>query len=103
MTELQTPHRDLEPDDAFELPPRHVLSLISPTITDGLVSYANAAQNTPTSQGTTGSNATSSPLYTQGLSAVTGAAQSAPSTPNGATVQNLDSPNSSGVATTSHG
>src|SRR5205807_4959874 len=103
MPEPRISHPELEPGEAFELPPRHVLSLISPTNTDGLMSYANAAQNTPTSQGTTGSNATSSPLYTQGLSAVTGAAQSAPSTPNGATVQNLDSPNSSGVATTSHG
>jgi hypothetical protein len=104
MPEPRKSQPDLDPGDALELPPRHVLSLISPTITDGLLSYANAAQNSPpTSQGVTGSNATSNPLFSQGLSTVNNAAQSAPSTPNGATVQNLNSPNSSGVATTSHG
>jgi hypothetical protein len=99
MTEAQTHPSELEMEDTFELPPRHVLSLISPTLTDGVLSYANAAQTTPTTQG----SATSSPLYTQGLSTVTGAAQSAPTAPNGATVQNLDSPTSSGIATTNPG
>ncbi len=66
---------------------------------NGVLSYANAAQTTPTTQG----SATSSPLYSQGLSTVTGAAQAAPTVPNGARVQNLGSPNSSGIATTSGG
>jgi hypothetical protein len=79
---------DLELEATFELPARHVLSLVGPSLSDGLLSYANAAQTTPTSQG----SATSSPLYGQALSTATG-------TPNGATVQNVDSPTSSGVAT----
>ena len=79
----------------FELPPRHVLSLVGPSLSDGLLSYANASQTAPTTQG----SATSSPLFTQGMSTVNGAAQAAPGTPNGATVQNVDSPTSSGVAT----
>lgn len=88
-----------EPGDVFELPARLVLSLVDPTVGSGLLSYANAAQNAPVSQG----SATSSPLYTQGLSTVTGAAQTAPTATNGATVQNVNSPNSFGSATTTSG
>jgi hypothetical protein len=91
---------DLDAEDAFELPRREVLSLISPSLTDGVLSYANAVQNTPTSQGTT---STSDPLVGQGVSTVTSAAQNTPSAPNGATVQNLDSPNSTGIATINPG
>jgi hypothetical protein len=91
---------DLYAEDAFELPRREVLSLISPSLTDGVLSYANAVQNTPTSQGTT---STSNPLVGQGVSTVTSAAQNTPSAPNGATVQNLDSPSSSGIATINPG
>ena|SRR5215216_1210915 len=85
--------------DVFELPGRHVLSLISPDLTNGMLSYANASQSAPTTQG----NATSSPLYTQGLSTVGGLAQAAPGTPAGPTVQNVDSAGSTGTATTSGG
>ena len=91
---------DLDSEGAFELPRREVLSLISPSLTDGVLSYANAVQNTPTSQGTT---STSNPPVGQGVSTVTSAAQNTPSVPNGATVQNLDSPNSSGIATINPG
>jgi hypothetical protein len=87
----------VDAEEAFELPWRQVLSLISPSLTDGVLSYANAAQsNGPTSQGTT---STSNPLVSQGVSTVTSAAQNTPSVPNGATVQNFDSPNSAGIAT----
>ena len=86
---------DFELEAMFEHPPRHVLSLVGPSLSDGLLSYANASQAAPTTQG----GATSSPLYTQGLSTVAGTAQAAPGTPNGASVQNVDSPTSSGVAT----
>ena len=99
MPEQDALERDLEPEGAFELPERHVLSLISPTLSDGVLSYANAAQTTPTADG----SAKSGLLYSQSLSAVSSAAQAAPSTPNGATVENLDSPTSSGIATTSGG
>ena len=88
--------RHLDAEEAFELPGRHVLSLISPSLTDGVLSYANATQATPVTQG----SATSNPLVSQGVSTVTGAANSTPSAPNGATVQNLDSPTSSGFAST---
>jgi hypothetical protein len=81
-------------EDAFELPWREVMSLVGPSLTDGVLSFANAAQNAPTTQGP----ATSNPLFSQGVSTVTSAAQNTPSAPNGATVQNLDSPNSSGIA-----
>jgi hypothetical protein len=91
--------REIDPGEAFELPGRHVLSLINPALTDGVLAYANAAQSTPTTQ----DSATSSPLYAQGLTTVTSAAQAAPSAPNGASVQNVDSPTSSGTATTSGG
>lgn len=85
--------------EAFELPDRHLLTLIDPSIANGLLSYANASQTSPTTQG----SATSSPLYSQGLSAASGAAQSAHGAPNGPTIQNLNSPSSSGTATTSSG
>ena len=88
---------ELETEDIFELPGRHVLSLIDPSLTGGLLSYANAAQTAPTSQGT----ATSNPLFGQGLSSATSAAQSAQSAPNGGTVQNVASQNSTGLANTS--
>src|SRR4051812_2318546 len=92
---------ELDAQDAFELPRREVLSLIGPSLADGVLSYANAAQsNGPTSQGST---STSNPLVSQGVSTVTSAAQTTPSAPNGATVQNLDSPNSSGIATINPG
>ena len=68
---------DFELEAIFELPSRHVLSLVGPSLSDGLLSYANASQTAPTTQG----SATSSPLYTQGLSTVAGTAQAArPST-----------------------
>lgn len=85
----------VDTEDAFELPWREVMSLVGPSLPDGVLSFANAAQNAPTTQG----SATSNPLFSQGLSTVTGAAQNAPTAPNGATVQNFDSPNSSGIAT----
>jgi hypothetical protein len=85
----------IDAEDAFELPWREVMSLVGPSLPDGVLSFANAAQNTPTIQG----SATSNPLFSQGLSTVTGAAQNTPSAPNGATVQNLSSPSSSGIAT----
>jgi hypothetical protein len=92
---------NIDAEEAFELPWRQVLSLISPSLTDGVLSYANAAQsNGPTSTGTT---STSNPLVSQGVSTVASAAQNAPSAPNGATVQNFDSPNSSGLATVNPG
>lgn len=87
-------------EDAFELPSREVLSLVGPSLSNGVLSFANATQNTPTSQGTT---STSNPLVSQGVSTVTSAAQTTPSAPNGATVQNFDSPNSSGIATINPG
>jgi hypothetical protein len=103
MPEFQRRARWLaEPDaeEAFELPHREVLSLISPSLADGVLSYASAVQNTPTGQATT---STSNPPVGEGVSTVTSAAQNTPSVPNGATVQNLDSPNSSGIATINPG
>jgi hypothetical protein len=97
MTDSCEAHRDFDLDGFFELPERQVLSLIDPSLTNGLLSYANAAQTAPTTQG----GVTSTPLYGQGLLTAAGAAQTAHSAPNGGTVQNLDSPNSSGLATTS--
>jgi hypothetical protein len=92
---------DMDTENAFELPCREVLSLVGPSLADGVLSYANAAQtNGPMSQGTT---STSNPLVSQGVSTVTSAAQSTPTAPNGATVQNFDSPNSSGIATINPG
>jgi hypothetical protein len=99
MHEAQQRRNQLESEDVFELPGRHVLTLIDPSLTGGLLSYANAAQSAPTTQG----GATSSPLYTQGLSAVSGAAQTAHTAQSGGTVQNFNSSNSSGLATTSGG
>lgn len=99
MTELRQPDREVDLDDVLELPGRQVLSLIDPSLTNGLTSYANAAQAAPTTQGT----ATSSPLYSQGLLAATGAAQTAHTAPTGSTVQNLNSANSTGLANTSGG
>jgi hypothetical protein len=91
----------MDTENAFELPCREVLSLVGPSLADGVLSYANAAQTSgPTSQGTT---STSNPLVSQGVSTVTSAAQSTPTAPNGATVQNFDSPNSSGIATINPG
>ena len=92
---------DMDTENAFELPCREVLSLVGPSLADGVLSYASAAQsNGATSQGTT---STSNPLVPQGVSTVTSAAQNTPAAPNGATVQNLDSPNSSGIATINPG
>jgi hypothetical protein len=86
-------------EDAFELPWREVMSLVGPSLPGGVLSFANAAQTAPTTQSPSTSDPTSNPLFSQGLSTVTGAAQSTPSAPNGATVQNFASPNSSGIAT----
>jgi hypothetical protein len=86
--------------DTFELPDREVLSLIGAPMADGILSYAEATQSAPTTQ--TASTA-SNPLFGQGLTTVTDAAQNAPSAPGGATVQNVNSPNSTGIASTSSG
>jgi hypothetical protein len=99
MYKPSTRQPEFDKQHALELPGRYALSLIDPSLTNGLMSYANAAQTTPTTQG----GATSSPLFTNGLSAVGSAAQGAQSTPSGSTVQNLNSVNSSGIATTNPG
>jgi hypothetical protein len=96
MPQFEQHPSELENQEVFELPPRPVLSLIDPSLTNGLLSYANASQSTPTTQGST----TSNPLFGHGLSTVTSAAQTAHTAPNGGTIQN-GSPSSTGLANTS--
>ena len=97
MSEIeQRPIRQLENQEVFELPARAVLSLIDPSLTGGLLSYASATQSAPTTQGSAASN----PLFGQGLSTVTSATQTAHTAPNGGTVQNVGSPSSTGLANT---
>ena len=71
----------------FELPPREAMSLLDP-ISGQLLTYASQAQASPPTDQTA---ATSNPLLSQGLGAVGGAS-------DGASVQNVNSPNSVGSA-----
>jgi hypothetical protein len=76
------------------LPPRQVLSLVDPSLTSGLLTYADGAQATPTDLSAAG------PVPTSAINSAVQSAQSSSAQQNGAVVQNVDSPSSSGYANT---
>lgn len=83
--------RELSRHAVVELPPRFALSLVDPS---SFLSYANATQTAPVSQGTTSTD----PLLGSAMGKLSDASAAAASSPAGATAQNVDSPGSTSFA-----
>jgi hypothetical protein len=119
MTGKQTHRREhlrqrLAAEHLAALPARHALSpLVDPSLTGGLLGYAGGGVPTTPDTGTTTPTGTTPPttvdptgappsasVPTESINSAVSAAQSAAANGDGATAQNVDSPNSSAYAST---
>ena len=100
----------LDAEHLAALPARHALSpLVDPALTGGLMGYAggglpttpDTGTTTPTTVDPTGAAPTAS-VPTESINSAVSAAQSAAANGDGATAQNVNSPNSSAYASTVH-
>ena len=102
----------LDAEHLAALPARHALSpLVDPALTGGLMGYAGGGLPTTPDTGTTTPTGTTvdptgaaptASVPTESINSAVSAAQSAAANGDGATAQNVDSPNSSAYASTVH-